>query len=613
MGNWKVVVSGTPQDLTSTYGFNVQFSPGAGMAPLDNISTNFGLLDGALFQRTRVPSRDFQLIGYISASSGSALHAKRKALINVLKPDRSASQQAVILQYTGASDIVQASVFLDSGLELGRPSPANELDMALGFTQFNPYWEASTSTSQSLTGQSEISGVNYIIQRSAIGQWAKLGDGLNDQPNSIVTGPDGLLYVGGGFDQAGGATASRVAVWNSSTSAWSKVGNGANARVRTLSFGPDNSLYASGEFTSVSNVTACRVARWSGTAWATVGNGTNNVVYSHSLATDGTLYIGGEFSSVSNITTASGVAHWTGSAWEKVGNAASGIVLATAYNAGNLYIGGQFTTVCNFSASRVAYWTGSAWVAMGQGLGQSLVDALAIGSDGTVYAGGDFFATGGGVAACRVAAWNGAAWSSVGNGLGLSTEQVVQLRKGSDNKIYAVGTFTSIEGNIFAYSPAYFDGSRWQPVGIIVPSDTTAIEEKDGVITVGWNGTGTASVPGITSITNNGTAHTFPVITACAPASSSTQLFHLANFTTGESIYFNITLAAGEVATLDLRPGKKTFSTNFRPNVIGTILPVSDLATFKLLPGSNTVSFFTGGGAATTKISWTARYWGIDS
>lgn len=108
--------------------------------------------------------------------------------------------------------------------------------------------------------------------------------------------------------------------------------------------------------------------------------------------------------------------------------------------------------------------------------------------------------------------------------------------------------------------------------------------------------------------TNNGTATAYPIFKATGPGT----IYQLANYTTGSMIYFELTLLSGETVTLDFRPGKKTFNSTFRGNIINTILPGSDVQNFRLLPGSNDISIFISTTAATATLTWDNRHWSVD-
>jgi hypothetical protein len=112
----------------------------------------------------------------------------------------------------------------------------------------------------------------------------------------------------------------------------------------------------------------------------------------------------------------------------------NGEVLAMVWARGNLYIGGKFTAVGGVAARNVARWDGRHWHSLGtggnNGVGESYrytnystgqqyqstvaVHALAVGSNGEVYVGGEF-AQAGQVAAHGLARWDGHRWGTVGD------------------------------------------------------------------------------------------------------------------------------------------------------------------------------------------------------
>jgi hypothetical protein len=70
---------------------------------------------------------------------------------------------------------------------------------------------------------------------------------MNSNVNALVTAPNGDVYAGGSFTNAGGTTANRVAKWNNA-SGWTPVGNGINSgTVSALAISGTN-LYVAGSF-----------------------------------------------------------------------------------------------------------------------------------------------------------------------------------------------------------------------------------------------------------------------------------------------------------------------------------------------------------------------------
>jgi hypothetical protein len=128
---------------------------------------------------------------------------------------------------------------------------------------------------------------------------------------------------------------------------------------------------------------------------------------------------------------------------------------------GSIYAGGNFTSMGGAPNTRgIAKWDGSSWSALGTGAQDGSVLAIAVSLDGSIYAGGTFTSIGG-VAANYIAKWNGSIWSVLGTG---ANNCVRALAVGIDGSIYAGGDFTSI-GGVAANRIAKWYGSSWSALG----------------------------------------------------------------------------------------------------------------------------------------------------
>jgi WD40 repeat protein len=310
-------------------------------------------------------------------------------------------------------------------------------------------------------------------------QWHPLGSGMGgeDYPSvsALAFGPDGSLYAGGGFLTAGGVAANSIARWDGATSSWHPLGNGMAGGgypyVHVLALGPDGSLYAGGAFTTAGGVAADFIARWDGAQWHPLGSGMNSTVGTLAFGSDGSLYAGGWFTTAGEVD-ANHVARWDGAQWQLVfvcaGNGLGGGADALAVGPdSSLYAGGVFQTAGTVAADFIARWDGatSSWQPVGSGTNSS-VNALAFGPDGSLYAGGSFTAAGA-VAASRIARWDGAtsSWHPLGSGMaGGDYPWVWALAFGPDGSLYAGGNFTRA-GGVTANSIARWDGSQWRPLG----------------------------------------------------------------------------------------------------------------------------------------------------
>lgn len=621
--NWRLVVNGTSVDPETNYGFVITQWAGAGMPPIDNVSTDFGLLDGGIFQRQRAGVRSFSIQGVVNGSSVTDLHTKRQLLINAVKPDRSASQQPVVIQYTGGASTVQASAYYDEGLSLGEVDVYRE-NIGLRFLMFDPYWEKTTSSSATLTTQASFSNANYIVQRSASGVWGSLSTGVslttggNGAVTALLTASGGNLFIGGAFNSAGTA-ACCVVKWNGSS--FASLNASTNGQVMSFAIDSlDTTLYAGGLWNTWNASTQIGIVKLTGTTWGRVGagSGTNVAdVRSVDVAYDGSLYIGGNFSSIDGVS-ACRVAKFSNSTWSALdgGLGYTGVGTGRVYSIAQgvdtaIYAGGNFNQASSAltTACGLVRWNGANWSTVASGA--NLIYSMAVGADGTIYA-GTGLNTALGAAACRIAKTNNLKWEAMGAGVNNTVDVVYYAA--SINTLFAGGNFTTAGSIPTSNGAAFWNGSVWFPLDITLPSSASvyAFDYSSGKLTLGFSASGNASAAGVTTITTTGTAVTYPIMSASAPTSSSARLYQMINYTTGEAIYFNLTLQPGEIVTLDLTPGKKSFTSTFRGNIINTILPGSNVTTWRLLSGSNAVSFWMSGGSGAAKLTWYDRYWSID-
>lgn len=110
-------------------------------------------------------------------------------------------------------------------------------------------------------------------------------------------------------------------------------------------------------------------------------------------------------------------------------------------------------------------------------------------------------------------------------------------------------------------------------------------------------------------VSNAGTAPAQPIF-VLSYSTGVASVTSIANSTSGDTITFNgLTMIAGEKITLDFK--RQSFKSNYRDNIIRFVQPGSDLGSFRLLPGNNTLSLTVGAGVGIT-ATWQPRYWGID-
>ena len=188
-----------------------------------------------------------------------------------------------------------------------------------------------------------------------------------------------------------------------------------------------------------------------------------------------------------------------GNVWSALGSGLSngGEVLALAVNTdGALYAGGNFYYLVypSFLVNDIAKWDGSSWSKVGHGL-DSGVAAIAVDASGNVYAGG-FFTRACGNDNCDtgnttvnyIAKWNGSSWSSLGSGMsgGTGGTGVWALAVDASQNLYVGGGFTTA-GGVPANYIAKWDGSSWSALGTGMNDRVYALAVDGGNLYAGGN------------------------------------------------------------------------------------------------------------------------------
>ena len=120
---------------------------------------------------------------------------------------------------------------------------------------------------------------------------------------------------------------------------------------------------------------------------------------------------------------------------------------------------------------------------------------------------------------------------------------------------------------------------------------------------------GTANINATTSFTYDGTWLAYPVITALGPITGLV----ITNNTTGQVISTAGSISAGRTFTYDLRYGKKTVYDDLGVNQIATVSASSNLATWAIVVGTNSISIAASASASPAAVSivYNTRFVGI--
>lgn len=582
---------------------------GFGFPPIEHVSQVLYRQPGARLDAIKVGTRvvTLQLKNAQGDESGRyALHVARAALFDALRWNRTLTDppppSTLRYECDGVKTDLNVYYLGDVISHVAGSNEANSIGIRLA--AYDPLWYETSSTAAAL-GVQRLLTVSYLVGK-VDGLWDALGaPAMTASPTgtsvyAFALSQDGnTLYVGGAFLNLNGiANADYIAAYDLTTGTWSAIGTGTDGEVRTLIVAPDGTLYAGGLFANAGGVACQGIAKWNGTAWSAVGTGlaVGGGALCMVMDSSGNIYVGGQFANAGGVANTAGIAKWNGSAWSALGTGATGAdrIYALALDpSGKLYAGGDFALMGGVANTvKIAKWNGSAWSALSTGM-DSTVYGLAIAPDGHVYAGGAF-TTAGGIACAKVARWNGAAWAALGLGM---NDTCYALGFDSEGVMYALGAFTTAGGMTLSDRMATWDGSTWSPLDIDLPGVAAAFTffRNGDNFYIGFNTSGSATTSGVsTNITLNGDSEVFPIVTITGPCIWQ----WLENTTSTKKIVLNVTLIAGEVATLDLSPTAKTLESNARGDLLpyATLLPGSDLDTFALVTdpiaplGVNTVA-----------------------
>jgi hypothetical protein len=613
---------------------------GIGMPPLQNTFVSYAITDGAEFQRQRAAERVFTLTSTLTGTTTADFHVTRDRVINALKIDAVTPQQPVRFLYAGARGTVQIDAVLDGdGLGLTQMNGPMAEDAGVQFVAGDPYWRATTDEGTALAAFTNLGSAKYIAARDPYGRWGTLGVNgttFNIGPSVIFPASNGLVYVGGAFGSAGGTQANSIAQYDPATNRWGTMTTGVIADfagVEDMAEAPNGDIYvAIGGGGSVGGTQMRGVGYWrpSAAAWGTLANGgvsgagAGTRVKGLTFGLNGTLYVGGNFNAVAG-TTAGSVAQYSpvDRLW---GTMASGIsagtvaTMATGLN-GQILIGGEFASVGGTAnANNVAFWepVTSNWGTMAGGVtvepNDPDVRALTVAPNGITYVGGAFQLASGG-SATNFTAWNGVTLSRIGALTSQLDDFVSNLCAGTSGEIFLAGGFLNAGSVAFPDRMAAFNGYSFLPLDIILPNLPTVNAlalSRAGTLYVGYSNAGTATAASVATIINTGRAIVQPIFRCRNFGAGTARVYQLLNTLTNDKIYFNLVLQPGEEITLNLIPGQRSFTSSFRGTIANTVLPGSNLANWKLLPGTNYVSFFSDSGSIQTSLSWRPRHWSVD-
>lgn len=597
---------------------------GLGIATPSHIVMQQGYSDGASYQTSVVPSRELRVQARFNTKSDIQLKQQRAAFGAAIGLDATAPRQPLALlyqEYKGREPIGAVGKIIASlgpGME-GRWENTIGEDVDLRFHQWLPFIHtrdggAALTQSETIT----VSNVSNLMYRNASGDWSKLADfSGTDGVVDAIQHPDGTWYVTGAFTSIGGTSANRIARYDPVAGTFSALGTGLSGQGNRLFIDPQGNVYVGGNFATANGVTVNNITYWNGTTFVALGSGgtkgVNNTVNGIAMNSAGTLYVTGQFTTAgggaaAGIASLTSAGTWAALSTGLTGSTGFGFGLTTGLNGTDIYVGGDFTTAGGVSAADIAKWNGSAFEALGSGVNGDVRNVITA-PNGDIYASGDF-TTAGGITVNYIARWNGTQWSALGQGITTATF-ANRMRIGFDGLLYVGGSFSAVNGITTADAFAAWNGSAWILPDVDMAGTPQAVgmaSGRRGELMIGFfSGTASDGVAAqLNTLTNDGTALTYPTITITGPSSSTSRLHTIRSYTTGAILSFNLTIFANEIITITTGPDAISVTSNNRGDLSNTVLPGS-AATLGLLRGDNSISVLITGGTVTTVAVWAEK------
>jgi hypothetical protein len=591
---------------------------GLGIGPVEN--TSIQLTNGTeRHQASYVKSRYFTMSLVFEGASIGAIAAKRLALTNLIKPDLVIGNQLITLMYEGYnssgvidSETVEIKCEYVDGFSRASQRMYKEFT-DLTFRMPDAYMQKYGDSSAVLGFQTSVSNLGYVGKRSADGTWSALQTGLNDVVFKLLEGANGYIYAIGVFTDAGGSGANYIAQYDPASNTWGKlVATQPNAPIYDATLDAAGNIIIVGGFTAVDGTAYARIAKIT-PAGVVSGFGTGLNAEGRGVEVDsaGRVWVVGDFTTANGVTV-NRVTYWNGTTFVAIGTGANDWIYDIAIDqSDNCYIAGWFTAVNGITSNYFAKVNTSGFTTLGDFDAKPI--KVDVDNNGNVYTAGSMTTIGAYSVPNGVAIWDGIKWFdaglvATGNFSGIVFDKVT-------NKVYIGGDFTAINGisTVDAFVE-YISVGSFRPLDIALPSSPTEVysllTSRTGSFYCAFNATGTGTSATVTA-GSVATANSYPVITIAGQGT----LWQIKNYTTGKALYFkNFTLLAGEVVTIDLRPGKITAESTFRGSVLSYILKGSNYD-FELAPGSNNVSAYLYGSttaASGITMTWRDNYHGID-
>ncbi len=344
-----------------------------------------------------------------------------------------------------------------------------------------PVWSSAVMPNGDVVVGGEFTMADGVPARNVArwdgARWWPLGVGVNGRVYEVNALADGRVLVGGEFTSAGTVAANRIAQWNGT--AWSALGSGVSNMglgvVYAIEQLPTGDIMVGGGFTNAGGVPANRVAIWNGSAWSAMGAGVSRTVRDILVRQNGEILVG-TVAPGFNAPTNTGVLRWDGSSWTPILTLSWGGVSALLETStGEVIAGGDFSANSGAPGTAIARWNGSTWSAFTpaipvQGNDGNEVGGLVELPNGDILVAGRLSAFGG----ANTVRWDGAAWQQLSLGVYRS---VFELDLLPDGRVWACGDVLGARnrsGGFQVGRVVIWDSLAWSPVGSAPNSDVLA-------------------------------------------------------------------------------------------------------------------------------------------
>lgn len=325
--------------------------------------------------------------------------------------------------------------------------------------------------------------------------WTSVADKLNGPVNEISVDHAGNLYLGGLFSSIGdlppgedghgkcgldGTEPCMLAKYDGNN--FTNIANSFGAGIRVIAFDSENNLYTGGQFSTVANLpsgtnvgrcskdggaftSSCMLAKYSNGNWSSVMNDGDGPITAIAVDSSDNLYIGGGFSTVANLQpgTNSGSCGHSNNApcmlakysnnrsWSYLANDAdNSIKVITVDKMNNLYSAGVFKTIGALPSQPgkiiLAKYSNGLWSTISTA-NSVILQVVLDNANNNLYVAGMFTSIADlPTSEYRVKLAQYAIANNTWTSLGHADDMVNSIKSDGADNIYAIGTFSSIDG-----------------------------------------------------------------------------------------------------------------------------------------------------------------------